>query len=324
MLEVEKIVEAALDRRRELMARTDLDAYRVFHGAPDGITGLVVDRFGPVLIVQLHEDRMRITEDQARAVVSAFHERLGTRAVYRKLFVRDRAAGGADIAAAHNDPQPWMGEPVEPELTIAENGLRFIIRPYDGYAPGLFLEQRDNRQRVRDLAVGRRVLNTFSYTCGFSVAAVAGGAASVASVDLHKRYLEWGKANFTANGFDPAGQWFFCSDVFEFYRRAERQGRRFDLIILDPPTFSRLRRPARTFNLAEQIDELCRGAVGLLDTGGIVLLAANDRGLSLMQMEEALAEAGGARTCEILEHPWPPIDFPNDPDFSKAVFAKFS
>jgi 23S rRNA (cytosine1962-C5)-methyltransferase len=273
------------------------------------------------LIVQLHEGRLRLSQDQAREVVMEVHLKLGTRAAYRKVFVRDRAGESAAVDDTHRDAQPWIGEPVEPELLITENGLRFMIRPYDGFSVGLFLEHRDNRRWVREKAPGRRVLNTFAYTCGFSVAAAAGGASHVASVDLHKRYLEWGKRNFEVNGLPMGPHRFYCSDTFEFYQRARRQGLRYDLVILDPPTFSRQKRPSRVFVLSEQLEPLCRGAIELLDRGGTLLTATNDRGISLKRLEETILAAAAGRRCAVLDRPSLPADFAGDPDYSKTVIV---
>lgn len=315
------LIERALTVRAALLADPDTDAVRVFHGRPDGLEGLVVEKLGPVCVAQLHEDRLARPERQVRDLVHALHERLGTRAVYRKRFVRDRAAAPADVAASHRDPQPWIGQPVEEEVLVREADLRFAVRPYDGFSVGLFLEHRDNRRRVRAMAAGRRVLNAFSYTGGFSVAAAAGGAASVASVDLSKRYLEWSKRNFAANGLDLAPHRFYCSDIFSFYRRARRQKHRYDLVILDPPTFSRLPHSRNVFSLEKDLDALVAGAVELLEPGGMILLATNDRGIACDRLETALRHT--PRRCTICDRPPLPLDFPGDPDYAKTVLARY-
>lgn len=222
----------------------------------------------------------------------------------------------------HVSPQPWIGYSVEPEILVHENGLRFRIRPYDGFSVGLFLEHRDNRRRVRALASGRRVLNAFSYTCGFSVAAAAGGALSVASVDLSRRYLEWGKLNFEVNRIPTNGHLFFCSDVFEFYARATRQQRRYDFIIIDAPTFARMRRPKRAFVLEEDLNRLIAGALELLDPGGLLLLGTNARQITLDRMEREIQAAAGHRTCTVVDRPPLPADFPGDPDYSKTIIVR--
>jgi len=315
-------IERALRLRRRLLEDDSLEAVRILNGAADGVPGLVMEKLGPVLMAQLHEQRLAMGEDAARAIAEQLCRRLGATAVYRKWFVRERGRLDRRIAAAHTNPEPWFGQRAADEYAVWEHGLQFLVRPYDGFAYGLFLDHRDNRKRVRELSAGRRVLNLFAYTCGFSVAAAVGGATQVASVDAHKRYLEWGKRNFEINGVALGPHRFFCSDIFDFYKRARRQGLRYDLIILDPPTFSRQRQPRRVFVLEEQLEALCTGAIELLERDGLLLLATNDRGLSRQRLEQAVQKAAGSRRCEIIERPGLPIDFAGDPDYSKTIIGR--
>ncbi len=173
------------------------------------------------------------------------------------------------------------------------------------------------------MAVGRRVLNAFAYTCGFSIAAARGGAASVASVDLSKRYLEWGKRNFAANGLAIEPHRFYASDTFEFYKRARRQGLLFDMVILDPPTFSRRRRPVVVFKLSVELPRLVAESVERLDGGGILFLATNDRQIRYDAMEQAIEEAADRRRFKIMERPALPPDFAGDRQYAKSMFVRF-
>lgn len=320
----ESLLDEALRARQDQIDAAPAGAVRIFNGMADGIDGLVIEKFGPVLVVQAHEGRLRLDMARIRELCEHVHARLGTVAVYRKHFAKDRADLPDSADAEHHEAEPWIGRAVEPEQAIVENGLKFIVRPYDGFSVGLFLEHRDNRRRIRDLSSGRRVLNAFAYTCGFSVAAAAGGATAVHSVDLSKRYLEWGKRNFAANDMNLDPHLFFASDLFEFFKRARRQNRRYDLIILDPPTFSRQRRPKRVFALGEQLHSLCREAIDLLETGGLIFLATNDRSLALGRLEKTLMESArqANRWAAIVERPPLPPDFAGDPDYSKSVFLR--
>jgi 23S rRNA (cytosine1962-C5)-methyltransferase len=320
---VHSLIHAALARRSALLAQPAIEAIRLFHGSVDGLDGLVIEKLGPVIVVQAHEGRLKISLEELRPAVDALRDQVGAKAAYLKHFIRDRGQVADDLDAAHRDPTPWIGQPVEPEITVRENELRFIIHPYDGFSVGLFLEHRDNRRRVHALAKGKRVLNLFAYTCGFSVAAVAGGAKSVSSVDISRRYLEWGKANFVCNGLDTTGHWFFCSDTFDFFKRAGRQGKTYDLIVLDPPTFSKTRRPQRVFVLQDDLARLVRGAVQLLAPAGVILLSVNDRDLGAAHMERVLQEAVPGRRCRIVERPPLPTDFANDADYSKSLIARY-
>lgn len=317
-----KLVDQALIRRKALLERPDLNAIRVFNGASDGLPGLVVERYGDVLIAQCHEGHLETDPEALRPLVSLIHSRLQTRAVYRKHFVRDRARTLPAVEAEHRHARPWIGEAVEEEIAVVENGLNFLIRPYCGFSVGLFLDHRDNRRWVREMAAGRRVLNLFSYTCAFSVAAAAGGAATVSSVDLSGSYLEWGKRNFTANDLPLEGHWFFRSDVFEFFKRATRQKRRYDLIIIDPPTFGRSGKGGKVFVIGEHLDQLCAGALARLDAGGHVLLATNNRQMSDARLSDALHAAASGRGVGVLDRPPLPQDFEGDPDHARTIIAR--
>lgn len=307
---------AAIDRRGALLARRDTTVCRLVHGAADGIEGFVLERFGDVLVAQLHEGRLRGGIDELAAACESVRKRLGARAVYRKTFARDRSAALSGVSAAHADPAPWLGQRVEPEILVVENGMRFAIRPYDGYSVGLFLDNRDNRARVRARAAGRRVLNTFSYTGSFSVAAALGGAEQVVSVDVSAKAQAWARQNFVQNGLDVDRHEFIRADVLKFLRRAGRAPVRFDLVVLDPPTFARLKRVRRPFVLSEQLEALLDGAAQILAPGGELLLCTNQRDLP----EAALRRALGRRFANV-EPLGLPEDFAGDRSFSRSFWC---
>lgn len=317
-------LELALARRAHLLADPSTNVARIFNAAGDGIDGFVIEKLGDVLVTQLHEGRLAISEAAARELCEEAARRLGARAVYRKVFPKDRSARDPVLEQLHRDPTPWTGTATLPELAVREHGLTFLVRPYDGYATGLFLDHRTQRARVRALAAGRRVLNMFSYTCGFTVAAAAGGAVATVNVDISKKYLEWGKRNLAANELTLNRHRFICADVFDYYRRAVRQGHRFDLIILDPPTFARVRTPARTFELARDLEQLANGAVNLLEYGGYVHLSANSQGISVRRLKEVLSHTTRShrRRCEAVETLRPPDDFPGAAADVQAVLGR--
>lgn len=317
-------LERALQIRAALRADPETNALRLVNGAADGLPGIVLEQLADVLVVQLHEGRADLDENSVRGLCAAAAPRCGARAVYRKLFPRDRSFGPRALDALHSEATPWFGPPIPPEIEIREHGLRLLARPYDGYATGVFLEHRDNRARVRAQAAGRRVLNLFAYTCGFSVAAGLGGATQTVSVDISKKHLEWGRRNFAANGLPLEPHRFLCRDVFAFFRGAQRQQQRFDLVVLDPPTFARSKESRRVFSIADDLDELVTGAVELLDRDGLGLLATNHRGTSLERLERALTAAASAtrRRCEIRARPALPVDFAGDPEYAKSVWFR--
>jgi 23S rRNA (cytosine1962-C5)-methyltransferase len=317
-------VAEALGRRASLLAQPATAVGRMVHSVADGIAGLVIERLGPVLVAQLHEGQLKLSESAARDLCAHVAQTLGSEAVYRKVYPKDRSAVSADLERQHRDPSPWIGAQVPPELPVLEHGMTFLVRPYDGYLTGLFLDHRLSRLRVRQLAGGRRVLNAFAYTCGFTLAAVLGGARETVSVDISKKSLTWGRRNLEANGVAPEPQRFICSDVLDYYRRAVRQGRRFDLILLDPPTFARQKGSRRTFVLERDLDRLVRGALTVLDPGGLVLLSVNLREMSFARLEHVLVAAARAerRQCELRERLPLPEDFCGDQDYAKSVLAR--
>jgi 23S rRNA (cytosine1962-C5)-methyltransferase len=318
------LLDAALARRAGLLADPQTDVCRLFHSGADEIDGLVIEKLGSVLIVQLHAGRLAIDDAAVRELCATAAARVRATAVYRKVFPKDRTTPPADLERRHRDPAPWIGQPAEAELAVRENGATFLVRPYDGYATGLFLDHRAARARVRELAADRRVLNAFAYACGFTVAAALGGAAATVSVDISRKALEWGKRNLAANGLALDAHRFMCADVFDYYRRAARQGQRFDLVILDPPTFARVKKTGRVFTLATDLPRLVAGALELLDAGGILHLSVNHRGTSLRALQAMVRHAARARDrrAALLEGPPPPEDFPGDPDFAKSVWLR--
>jgi 23S rRNA (cytosine1962-C5)-methyltransferase len=315
-----ELLERAVARRGELLSAPDTNVCRLFNARADGIDGLVLERFGEVLVAQLHEGRLTLDEAAARDLCAAAAQRVDASAVYRKTYPRERSTLAPEREAEHRDPQPWIGTPAPPELLVREHGVQFLVRPYDGYLTGLFLDHRAGRQRIRALAAGRRVLNLFAYTCGFSVAAALGGAVETTSVDIAKKFLEWGKRNFAANELALSAQRFIASDVFEYYRRAARQGRRYDLVILDPPTFSR-HKGGRPFVLTERLGALVAGALDLLDPGGVLYVTVNHRETSRAHLERAIGASASAarRTVTEIEHLALPTDFAGDPDYAKSI-----
>lgn len=314
-------VDAALKNRRSLLASRDTNAVRLFNGQSDGIDGLVIEQYAQVLVAQCHQGILSLSEPELRTVCERAMRATGAVAVYRKIFVRDRSHKTA-AGDGHRDRRPWIGGPVPPLIPILENGMRLCIRPYDGFAVGLYLDQRENRHRIRELARGRRLLNAFSYTCAFSVAAALGGAVETVSVDVSKKHLAWGRRNFAANKVPLNQHQFICADIFDYFRRARKQRRRFDVVILDPPSFARTKRPARTFVLSESLPALLAEAAELLNSHGQLLVSTNHREISATRLERLVERAAGHGRFEIIARPPLPADFAGDDDYSKSIIAR--
>lgn len=307
-----------------MLASRDTNAVRLFNGQSDGIDGLVIEQYAHVLVAQCHRGRLMLRESELRDVCERAMRVSGAVAVYRKQFVQNRSQTAPGAEAAHRNEQPWIGRPVEPRIAILENGMRLWIQPYDGFATGLYLDQRDNRRCVRGMASGRRVLNTFSYTCAFSVAAALGGAVETVSVDVSKKHLEWGRRNFAANNFPLDHHHFICADIFDYFKRARRQRRRFDLVILDPPSFARTRHPPRTFVLSDSLPALLAQAAKLLDPHGRLLVSTNHRDISAARLGSLVERGAGHSPFEIIARPPLPEDFAGDRGYSKSIIARLA
>lgn len=284
-------------------------AYRWVNGAGDELPGVVVDRYGDHAVLAVSSDE---AAGRAREIAGALLV-LGARGVYLKL--RERADQRQVDRDKNAPPLPIAGEPAEPELVVTEGELRFPVRLADGPSTGLFVDQRDNRDRIRRLSGGRRVLNLFSYTCSFSVAAARGGAREVVSIDLSRPALDRGRAAFEENGLDPAQHRFHHEDCVAWLGRARRRQDRFGLVILDPPSFG-TRSKRATFDVDRDYGRVAADALALLEPGGRLLAVTNHRKTSRERMRRTLHEAArsaGAEVRQLKDLP-SPLDCPDGPD----------
>ncbi len=154
-----------------------------------------------------------------------------------------------------------------------EDGLSYLIRATEGLSSGLFTDMREGRGRVAAWAEGKTVLNTFASTCGFGVAAMAGGATRVLNLDLSRGVLAWGQENYRLNGFEPDSRDFVFGDVFDWLARFARRGETFDLVILDPPGFSKTK--STRFSAAQDYGRLAELAAQVVSPGGRLLACSN-------------------------------------------------
>jgi len=320
---LEQRLLTALLTRLECLLDEQTDSRRLLTGDAEGVPGLVVEKHGDIVIIQQRSPSPRKKPTPLRKIAQWYQRMLGTRAVYVKPFVKDTDGGRGGLTGPASSPEPLLGEPVAPEIVTSEQGLHFAIRPYEGLSVGLFLDQRENRRRVRERAKGLDVLNLFAYTCGFSVAAAAGGAASTTSVDISTKSLEWGKRNFGLNGIDLSGHWFIRSSASDYFKRAKRQERSFDLIVIDAPSFAHGRKGKGSFSFKADMPDLLVGALSVLNTDGIVMLSTNNRGIHARHLRQCVAQAAGSRHHKVIAAPRLPADFAVDPDHAKTIFVKF-
>ena len=319
------LLTARLGLRGALLARPETDAWRVVHGAGDGFPGWYVDRLGSYLLSHAERD---LSPDQ-QALLAELAVALGTCGAYHKTLRRHvRGAGAAEAS-----PHLALGEAVPGPFVIHENGLRFELSFAEGYSVGLFLDQRDNRRRLLtgyvaagfELPPARAILNTFAYTCGFSVAAAKGGAATT-SLDLSRKYLEWGRRNFALNGLAPERHDFIYGDTIDWLRRLARKGRQFDLVLLDPPTFSQSK-ASGVFQAKRDYGRLATAALPLIKPGGVLFASTNAADWPpadfLAVIEDAVSR--GRRTIIQRHYAPQPPDFPihrAEPAYLKTTWLR--
>ena len=309
------------------------NAFRVIHGASDGWPGWYVERLGDFLLSQSEQPlRADQCEELARLM-----EMLSARGAYHKILSRQvRRTTVADAS-----PQLVLGEAAPERFEILENGVRFELSFHEGYSVGLFLDQRDNRRRFLTgyIAAGfpmlnpqtpdarPEILNAFAYTCGFSVCAARAGARTT-SLDLSKKYLEWGRRNFTLNGLDPAAHDFIYGDAFDWLRRLAKKGRRFDAVALDPPTFSQSKESG-VFRAEKDFGKLITAALPLVKPDGILFASANAAGWPPEEFLGHIETAVHQSQRKILQqHHFPqPPDFPisrGEPAYLKTAWLRIS
>jgi 23S rRNA (cytosine1962-C5)-methyltransferase len=305
-LSLHQLVERAVQRRSSFAHTGATTAYRLLNGAGDELPGLTVDRYGEVLVANLY-DQGPAHED---ALVVTLAGTTGARTVYVKRRPRSAARLSAAQVAALAPATPAWGTAID-EVLVREHGLRFLIRPGAGLSTGLFLDMRETRARVRELADGRTVLNLFAYTCAFGVAAAIGGAKRVLNVDVARSALEWGRQNYRLNGLSPDPYDFVYGDAFDWLRRLARRGARFDLVIADPPSFSSVK--GRAFAVSRDYAPLAAACARVVAPGGLLLCCANEVRLSRRAFRAAclqgLREAGRTACVRSFDGA-SPLDFP--------------
>jgi 23S rRNA (cytosine1962-C5)-methyltransferase len=313
---------------RAMFREEETNAHRCWHGAAHGTAGWHLDRLGDWL--------MAVGEggappgELAGTWPSEFGQPTG---IYQKSWRRDVRQASREEAC----PALIAGTAAPPRFEILENGVRYGLSMEEGYSAGLFLDQRDNRRRLlaghvghafpwleRGLA-GRTVLNGFAYTGGFSVCAALAGA-HVTTLDLSRKYLEWARDNFRRNGLVPEAHDFVFGDCFDWMGRFARKGRRFDVVLVDPPTFSRSKEHG-DFRAEKDFGRLAGLAASLVAPGGVLFCSTNAARVApeefLGMVRAGVAAAG--RSIRALHYAPQPPDFPvsrDEPAYLKTAWLR--
>jgi 23S rRNA (cytosine1962-C5)-methyltransferase len=290
-------------------------AMRLFTGDSEGLPGVTVDRYGDFVLVQwLSGGALPWRDELYQAIEGAVRPR----GIYEQRRLRPLGGQGA--------PEPAVrvsGDEAPVEVVVEEAGCRFAVDVTAPLGVGFFPDLRLGRDAVARRVSGRRLLNLFSYTGAFSVRAARSGAAEVVAVDTAAKAHARARRNYELSGLDPARMEQVTADAGKTLDRFADRGRRFDLVVCDPPTFSH--GPGGTFSVAADLASLAGGALAVLEPGGLLAFATNSVKLAPADVDRAVADGASARGIEarIVERAGLPPDYPVAPGFPEGNYLKF-
>lgn len=294
-------------------------AYRLVNGEGDGLPGLTVDRYGAHLMIQLYTPAWKPYLEQLVAELQRLMEPVG---IYEKFRPQQTRTLGAD-QPDKKFSRLLRGEPARGKIAVLENGLSFLVDLEAGLNTGLFLDQRRNRRDLMRRVAGKRVLNLFAFTGAFSVAAAAAGADLVCSVDASAPYLDWSRENFGANRLNPKRHEFITGDCFAVLQELQRQGREFDVILMDPPSFSTTAKSR--FTTRGGTSDLVALALALLPVGGLLITSSNHQKVDLAEYLKELRRGSLQAGCNltVLQTLGQPEDFPFSVSCPEGRYLKY-
>ncbi len=310
---IERTLAAAIAERKDFYSNPDTTAFRVFNGEGDGFGGLSIDYFNGFYLVSWYSEGVYSFKDE---VIAALQNVADCRGIYQKKRF--------DTKGQYIEEDDFVaGERGEFPLIVKENGINFAVYLNDGAMTGIFLDQRDVRNAIKErYAQGKTVLNTFSYTGAFSVAAALGGAMKTTSVDLAKRSNSKTIEQFSVNGIDYESQDILVMDVFNYFKYAKRKEMKFDLVVLDPPSFARSKK--YTFSTSKDYTNLMREAIAITEEDGIIVASTNSASFGMKKfkgfIEKAFVEEG--KKYKIVEEFTLPQDFRVRKEFKEGDYLK--
>jgi len=313
-------IQKAVTLRERFINREETNAYRIVNAEGDGLPGLTVDRYADYLMLQLYGSVWR---PHLKLIVQALGELLAPVGIYEKTRPHNTRELEA-TAASKNYGRLLAGKPVPAKLQVQENGLNFLVSLEQGLDTGLFMDQRKNRCALMGISPGKRVLNLFAYTGAFSVAAAAAGAAKVTSVDVSATYLERAEDNFGANRLNPKRHEFIVGDCFDVLASCLKEKRRFDLVIMDPPSFSTTTKSR--FTTRGGTSGLVAAALPLLADGGILICSSNHQKVDTADYLKELRRGAIQAGCglQVISLSGQPEDFPYPVTFPEGRYLKYA
>lgn len=306
-------LKLALDYRKSLFEDPETTAFRVFNGEGDGIGGLTIDYYNGYFVMSWYSEGIyQFKEYVIQSLINLVD--------FKGLYEKKRF----DVKGTYIEDDDFVaGEMATFPLIVKENGIHFAIYLNDGAMVGIFLDQRDVRKTIRDkYAEGKHVLNTFSYTGAFSVAAALGGASKTTSVDLANRSKAKTIEQFSVNGLDYEAHDIIVEDVFNYFKYAVRKQLTFDMVILDPPSFARSKK--HTFSAGKDYPDLLKQAIAVTEKNGIIVASSNCSTFGMNKfkgfIEKAFQMCG--EKYKILEEFCLPRDFKTIKEFKEGNYLK--
>lgn len=315
----------AAQAKRQPLISTETTGFRLVYGESDSFPALIIDRYGNTLVLKLYTTAWI---PHLKPLIQALEETV----IFDDLVLRlSRALQSDRLNVARlfglRDGQQLIGDNPSGQVEFVENGLLFQADVIKGHKTGFFFDQRDNRSKARELAKGRRVLDVFAYSGGFTVYALAGGARSVTAIDVSEPALETLKFNVETNGFDTDQVDVMAADAFEGMRQLIASKRKFNMVIVDPPAFANSRASMRNAVLAYR--RLVEMALRLLTNDGVLMMASCSSRINadmFYQLVTRSASVAGYE-LEVLEKTSHALDHPiafAEAEYLKAVFAKLT
>ncbi len=320
----ERLAQAFAVRSR-LFADGRTNAYRLLNGEGDRCPGFVVDRYGDVAIVRVDGDGAAAQLGRVAPILVEALVAMGVCTVVHRVVVkkRDKPERAAPGAAQPPESATLHGPPPPDTIEVREHGVPFVVDLARGQKTGAFLDQRENRRRVGELARDRRVLNLFSYAAGFSLHAALGGATRVTSVDIAASAHATAQASFRIAGVDPAKHAFVTADAFAFLASAKQRKETWDLVISDPPSFAPSEKAlARALSAYRALHRAC---VDVLAPRGIFCASSCSSHVDAERFASTLDDAAlGGAPLRLLELHGSPADHPTVPAWPEGRYLKFA
>lgn len=309
----EQKISAALTKRSHFYTNPETTAFRVFNGEGDGVGGFTIDYFDGYYLINWYSEGIYEFKEQ---VIQALNKVIQPKAIYQK---KRFATKGKYI----EEDDFVMGERANFPIIVKENGVKFAVYLNDGAMVGVFLDQRDVRKTIRDkYARGKTVLNTFSYTGAFSVFAALGGSVKTTSVDLANRSLSKTVEQFNINEIDHEAQDIIVQDVFNFFKFAIKKRLKYDMVILDPPSFARSKK--HTFSAAKDYKNLLKETIEITEDNGVIVASTNSSAFGMDKfkgfIDKAFKEMNGK--YKIIEEFSLPEDFTTINEFKEGNYLK--